>query len=208
MLVGILAIGLGLLLSQILGYGSVAAKLEEKISRYESEYQVRFGISLNEYEALSSEGQKNFDAAYDALIADQEVLDTYRRQVNLMVIIVNCSLLVAYLVLEFALPLKIGHGRSPGKWAFGLAVTDADGSQARPSALFIRAVLGKFALCALPLSYLLTMMFFGTVTMASLAISGILIMVQLFLFLSPSHAMLQDRLSATAVVDLNRNAAA
>ena len=51
----ILAVGLGVLLSGLLGYDSYSAAVDEAYRQYETEYGIVFEITQEEYDALSAE---------------------------------------------------------------------------------------------------------------------------------------------------------
>ena len=139
----ILAVGFGALISMLTGYTSKTEQMDAAFSRYEQEYGVSFRITEDIYNQYTQEEKDRYDAAYAALTADQETMSLYQMIVSLMLLMVTFSLLAAFLILEFAVPLKLGHGRTIGKKVFGLAVTDTDAVKLRPVALFIRSILGN-----------------------------------------------------------------
>ena len=201
-LFSILAVGIGALLSLITGYESYSTRLEESFARYENEYGVSFSITQEDYEAFSPQEKEKYDTAYAALTEDSEVVQVYQKVVTLMLLMVTFSLLAAFLILEFAVPLWIGYGRTLGKKIFGLALTTQDGVRIRNVALFVRTVLGKFTIETMIPAYVLTMLFFNVVGLFGTVLLFILAVCQLILYFSSENRMvLHDRMAGTVVVD-------
>ena len=201
-LLSILAVGIGTLLSLILGYETQTARMQEAFGRYETEYGVTFNITQEEYEAYSAEKKEIYDAAYAALIQDGEAVGLYQKVVNLMLLIVTFSLLAAFLILEFAVPLWMGYGRTVGKRIFGLALTTQEGVKIRNVALLVRTLLGKFTIETMIPAYVITMIFFNMVGLFGTMLLFILAVCQLILyFTSQNRMVLHDRMAGTVVVD-------
>ena len=73
-LTAILAVGIGLMLSVLLGYDQHSNALNAAYEKYETQYGVNFEITAQEYEAMTQAEKDNYDAAYEALIADKEAM--------------------------------------------------------------------------------------------------------------------------------------
>ena len=198
----IVAVGIGTLLSLLLGYESYSVRMEESFARYEEEYNVSFSITKEEYDAFSEEQKARYDSAYAALTEDTEAMEVYQKIVNLMLLMVTLSLLAAFLILEFAVPLWMGDGRTFGKRIFGLALTTKEGVKIRTSALFIRTVLGKFTIETMIPAYVITMLFFNIVGMFGTLMLLVLAGCELIMyFISEDRMLLHDRMAGTVVVD-------
>ena len=126
-LLSVIVVGFAVLLSWLLGYDSYSAAMEDGYARYEAQYGVTFEISLEEYEAMTAEERANYDAAYEALIADQEVLYNYNMVLHLTMLVITLAFLISLLLWEFFLPLWLGHGHTLGKRIFGLCLIRNDG---------------------------------------------------------------------------------
>jgi hypothetical protein len=100
-LVAMLAVGMAVLLSWAFGYNTHSQNLEDAYSRYEAQYGVQFRMSQAEFDALSQEQKDLYNTAYDALIADDEVVYTYNLVLNLTLLITTFGILAALLLLEF-----------------------------------------------------------------------------------------------------------
>ena len=201
-LLSILAVGIGCLFSLVSGYNRQAQIFEDAMIRYEKEYGVQLRISEETFLAMNQEEKKQYEKAYAALTEDEEAMRAYQTTMNLMLLMVTFSLLGAFLILEFVLPLKLGHGRTLGKKIFGLAVMDTESVRIRPASLFARTVLGKYAVETMVPAYVITMFVFGFASLISLLVLLALLIIQPVLyFTSRTHALLHDKIASTVVVD-------
>lgn len=199
----ILAVGLGVLLSGLLGYDSYSNAVDEAYRRYEAEYGIVFEITQEEYDALTAEERRSYDDAYAALIADTDAMYDYNMMLNLSLVITTGGILLAYLLWEFFMPLWLGNGQTLGKKIFGLCLVRNDGVKMNTMQLFTRTLLGKFTIETMIPVYILLMLFWGTMDLTGTLILGALLVGQLVcLSVSRSNAAIHDLLAGTAVVDL------
>jgi len=201
-LVSILAVGIAFLFSALLGYNQYSDRVENGYARYEAEYGVSFDVSQQEYQNWTEDMRANYEAAYQALIADEAVLHAYNMVVNLTMMITSLSILLAVLLWEFVLPLILKNGQTLGKKIFGLCLVRSDCVRINNLQLFVRTVLGKYAIETMIPVYILLMLFWGitdlsgTLILVALAVAEILI-----LALNRRNAAIHDLLAGTAVVD-------
>lgn len=201
-MLAVLITGTGFLLSSALGYDGYLDRLNAYYDEYEQEYGVKFEITQQDYQQMPAEKQQAFDDAYDALIADQDVLKTYSMVVNLTLVISSLSILIGYLILEFAVPLWLKNGQTLGKKIFGIAVMHTECIQITPMLLFIRTILGKYTLETMVPVLILVMIFFNTIGLTGTIILGLLLLVQIILVIAtPTNSFLHDILAKTVVVD-------
>lgn len=201
-LVSVLAVGIGFLLSLASGYDSYNQAVTDGYARYEAQYDVVFNITQEEYLAMDEQTRQNYDAAYDALIADEEVLYAYNMVVSLIMLIIGLSLLGAVLVLEFVVPLCFKNGQTIGKKVFSLAVMRTDGVKLSTLQLFARSILGKFTVETMIPVCILLMIFWGAMGIVGLLVLVILFVVQAVLLVATkNNAMLHDIIGCTVVVD-------
>lgn len=199
---GVLAVGIGMLLSGLLGYDRYNGILEQSYAKYESEYGIRFEITENEYQAMTEAERKNYGDAYDALTADGEAMYAYRMTLRLSLLITTLGLLFAVLLWEFAIPLFLGNGQTLGKKIFGLCLVRTDGVKVNNLQLFTRAVLGKFTIEIMVPVYILLMVFWGSIgLLAPLILLGLLVGQIVSLAVTRTNAALHDLLAGTVVVD-------
>ena len=203
-LTGILAVGLGLLLSALLGYDGHSRNLDMAYAKYEAEYGITFDISQEEYTALAEDTRQRYDAAYEALIRDEEAMYAYNMMLSLSLVITSFGILLAYLLWEFLLPLWLGNGQTLGKKIFGLCLIRADGVQVNTMQLFTRMLLGKYTVeTMIPVSVLL-MLFWGTIDLTGTLILLALLAAQLVcLAVTRTNSALHDLLAGTVVADMS-----
>ena len=201
-LVGVLAVGIGFVLSLALGYDGYNDAVTDGYAKYEAQYGVVFDITQDEYLAMDEETRQNYDAAYDALIADEEVLYAYNMVVSLIMLIVSLSLFVSILLLEFVVPLCFKNGQTIGKKVFALAVIRTDGIRLSTLQLFVRSVLGKFTVETMISVCILMMLFWGTMGAVGLFVLVALLITQAILVIATkTDSLLHDVFACTVVVD-------
>jgi len=201
-LLSVLVVGIGVLLSWLLGYDGYSASLEAGYARYEAEYGVVFEITQEEYQAMTEPEQKNYDAAYDALIADRQVLYDYNMVINLSLVITTLAILLGLLIWEFFIPLWFGHGQTLGKRIFGLCLVRNDGVKMNTMQLFARTILGKFTIETMIPVYILLMLYFGTMDVTGTMILFALLLAQIIcLAATKSNSAIHDLVAGTVVVD-------
>ena len=199
----ILAVGAALLLSYMLDYDGYAKQLEDRYTAVEREYGLSLDLTEEEYNALSEGERETYDKALNALNEDQTAAYAYGMMINLSFLMITFSILSAYLLLEFLVPLLFGNGQTFGKKIFGIAVMQSDGVKLSSILLFARTVLGKFAVETMVPAYIILMIFLGFLGFGGTLLIGILLAVQLFLFaFTKGHTLIHDKLSQTVTVDL------
>ena len=202
-LTAILAVGLGFLLSALLGYDSYSRTLDAAYDRYEQEYGIVFDITLEEYDALPADQQQLYQDASDAVNADTEAMYAYNMMLNLSLVILTVSILLAVLLWEFAFPLYFGNGQTLGKKIFGLCLVRTDCVRLNKLQLFARTVLGKFAVETMLPVYILFLSFWGVLGATGTMILVALTIGQLMcLIISRTNSALHDLMAGTAVVDM------
>ncbi len=199
----ILVMGLALLLSTVFNFSSYSQQLDAAYEKYEKEYGVDFGITADELDKLSPAEKEKFDAASKALSQDKEALYAYNMIINLVLIIMTGSILAAFLILEFAVPLKLGNGQTLGKKIFGIALMRIDGVKINTVSLFVRTLLGKFTLeTMLPLMLVLLILFGGLGLVGTVILGLILLLQVIMMIVTNTNSLIHDKLANTVVVDM------
>ncbi len=202
-LIVVLVTGIAAALTAVFQYQSYVDSFYTGYDRYQKEYGVEFGITQEQYDALTPEQKDNFDKATEALNADEEFVHAYNMMTSLILLIITISILVAYLLLEFFLPLKLGNGQTLGKKIFGLAVMRVDGVRISPVILFVRAILGKYTIGTMVPVMLVVMILMGQLGLLGTAILGLILLLQvIMMFVTRTNATIHDLLASTVVVDM------
>ena len=201
-LTGILAVAFGLILSALLGYDSYSDTLDRAYETYETRFGISFEISQADFDAMEETQRENYNAAYQALIADEEAMYAYNMMISLSLVIISLGVLLAVLLWEFLIPLRLGHGRTLGKKIFGLCLVRSDVVQMNNLQLFTRSILGKYAIETMVPVLIALMIFWGTMgVMGTLVVAGITIGQLFGLLVTRSHSAIHDLLAGTVVVD-------
>ena len=203
-MLGIVTVGAALLLSSVLGYDRYNEQVNNAYARYEQEYGVSFDITEEEYLALSQEQKDNLQAASDALSADREAGYAYTMMLNLTLIIITFSILIAYLLLELAVPLFFKNGQTLGKKVFGVAVMRVDGVRINNITLFVRTVLGKYTIETMIPVLILIMIFFNMIGIIGGAILLLILILQIAMLIAThTNSAIHDLIANTVAVDIS-----
>lgn len=202
-MLSIVAVLFAWLLSVALGYDVYSDRVDESYARYSEEYNVDLTMSLAEYESLSAEEGARLDEAYAALSADHEALYAYNMMIRLTIVIVSIGILLAFVLTEFTVPLLLGNGQTIGKKVFGICLMGTDMVKIRPVQLFIRTVLGKYAVETMIPVLIVMMILFGTIGIVGpIVLFGLLLLEVIVCAVSGKRAFIHDLPAATVAVDM------
>ena len=186
---------------------SAALKYDKYVDLYDERYEYYLKKSgfdeSTEYSKLSDEDKKLYDLADEEFKHDKEAIYAISMMFNLSLIIVTFPTLLAFLILEFFVPLLFKNGQTLGKKIFGIAVMRVDGIRVNGVLMFARSILGKFTVgTMLPiLAFVLT--FFGILGIVGILIFGGIIFTQIVLVLfTKAHTPIHDKLAQTVTVDM------
>lgn len=203
-LLAVLATGVMYLASVILGCDRYIDQVNDAYSHYEEAYGISFEVTQEEYDAYTDEQRQNWDDAYQALISDDEAMYAYNMMVNLILVMTTAGILVSMLILHFVIPLILKNGQTVGKKAFSIGLVRQDGVKLNNLQLFVRTLLGQFALETMIPVYIIIMMLWGTVGMMGPIVLIVLIIAQLICVLATRNSTaIHDLLAGTVVVDLS-----
>lgn len=215
-MLSIVAVGVAALLSLIVSYDGAYKDYDANLKEYnaytgavEERFDAKLSISKEEYDALDEEAKERYDAMIDALNADDEAKrlykvteNSFKKLSNLTLIIVTGGLLAAFIILEFVVPLLFKDGRTLGKKVFGLAVMQTNGVKINGPILFIRTVLGKYAIETMIPAYIVIMFLFGKADILMLVLFALVPLVNLIVIIATkNNSLLHDLLAKTVVVD-------
>lgn len=223
MLLCMLAVGFFWAISGISNYDTHSAKLEEYYTQYETEYGVTFDFLSYGVDVLPEEERAAYDAmseaeqadylerytqtcndAYQAMITNEDMVATYNLVLQLTILILCIGIFLARLVLDFAVPFLMRNGQTVGKKIFSLAVMRTSGVRINAVSLFIRAILGKYAIETMIPVFVVAMWLLGIMGIGGTVIVAILMLAQLFLVITtPTKAMIHDKLADTVVVEMS-----
>ena len=202
-LICILSVGIAALLSFVLKYDGYYDTLNERYAAIGEELNLDFFIDDEDYFALSEEEQLRYNEGLKVLYEDDQFVIANYMIFNLSFIIVIFSTLIAFLLLEFLVPMLFKNGQTLGKKIFGVAVMRIDGVKISGPILFTRTVLGKYTVeTMLPIIFVLMVIFNVTnVLSALIAIGAIFLTHIIMMIVSKNNAGIHDIIANTVTVD-------
>jgi len=202
-LLGIVAVLFGWVLSGITGYESYNQALDDAYARYGEAYGVNLQLSLSEYEALSAQQREALNTAYAAMGADGEAMHNYNMVIHLTLLITSLGILFGYLLMELVIPLKLGSGQTLGKKIFSIGLMQQDGIRVNGRVMFVRTILGKYAIETMVPVLILLMIWLGILGLTgTLVLAGILLLQACLLLFTRKRLVIHDALACTVAVDV------
>ena len=199
----IIATLMALVLAAVTNYDGYSEQLDARYTYFEEQYGVSRNLTQEQVNAMTDEERANLTAASDAIAADEEALYAYNMMLQLIIIMTSFGILLGYVVLEFAVPMVLGNGQTIGKKVFSLGVMQQNGVRVNGVCMFIRTVLGKYAIETMIPVMMVLMLFFGTIGTVGWIIVGAIGIVQVALLVTTrERCMIHDKLAYTVTVDL------
>ena len=198
----VLATAFAALLSFAFGYDNYRSQLNAAYEQYETTYGVKFDLTLAEYEKLTEEELKLYEQAVAALNSDKEVMRAYSMMMTLTLVILSMSILLAFVLLEFVIPLLFGNGMTLGKKVFNVALIRVDGVKLTPFMLFVRTILGKYTLETMIPVLIIVMLFFGSIGLEGTLVLILILLLQAgLLIFNRTRSVIHDLIACTVAVD-------
>ena len=221
----ILASGFVFAISAIINYDSYYDKMNQYYDEFEEENGFSFNmfsknedelndkekrikeISSKALEDLTEEEKQikeEYEKAIDDFVNDKDILYIYNMLINLTLLMVTISVLLAILIIEFVLPLVFKNGQTIGKKCFGLCLVKNNCVRINAPILFIRTVLGKFTVETMIPIYIIIMIIFGGAGITGTIVLVLILFIQLILVISTkNNCLIHDLMAGTVVVDKN-----
>ena len=199
----IIATLMAFVLAAVTNYDGYSEQLDARYTYFEEQYGVSRNLTQEQVNAMTDEERANLTAASDAIAADEEALYAYNMMLQLIIIMTSFGILLGYVVLEFAVPMVLGNGQTIGKKVFSLGVMQQNSVRVNGVCMFIRTVLGKYAIETMIPVMMVLMLFFGTIGTVGWIIVGAIGIVQVALLITTrERCMIHDKLANTVTVDL------
>jgi len=203
-MLAIIVVGLLALISAILGFEYHTANLQTIYDEYETQYGISFDITEQELLALPEEQLAIYKEANEALNQDQAFLDLYNKVINIGMVSISLSVLIAYVFMEFLVPLLFGNGQTAGKKIFSIALVRTDGVRVTTFMMFARSILGKCTVETMIPLLLILMIFFGIGGLECVLILGLILLLQVVLLIkTKNNSAIHDLMACTVAVDMN-----
>lgn len=167
--------------------------------------------SLNELmKALDNSDGKDAGtkAAYDEykkLPPVETVNFQYKYVYNLLFMMTSVGTLLAYLALEFILPIILKNGQTVGKKVFGICLVRPNCVRITTLSLFARTILGKYAIetmFPILLVFLFLFLFGGLGALAIILLAALALLNIILFFALKNRTPIHDLLAGTVAVDM------
>ncbi len=199
----IVATLMALLFSYLTGYDGWVDKLDQRYALVEAEYGVSRSVTQADIDQMDEMQLANLEAASKAISEDAEANHAYLMLLQLMVLIASLSLLFAFLLMEFAVPMLFKNGQTIGKKIFGVAVMRVSGVRINGVCLFIRTILGKFTIETMIPVMMFLMLYIGAIGLSGLIVMAVVLVANIALLIATKeNAMIHDKLANTVTVDM------
>lgn len=199
---GIVVVGIAFILSSVLNYDTYSQAVNDAYEKYEAEYGVTFEMTEEQYAAMTEEEQRQYEQAYQALIADDEAMYAYNMVINLTLLMITISILIGHVLLEYVVPLLFKNGQTLGKKIFGICVMRTDGVKLSTVQLFVRSILGKYTVETMIPVLIIVMLYFNAVGITGTIVLGLILLLQIIVIgVTRTNSAIHDLLSGTVVVD-------
>ncbi len=149
--------------------------------------------------------QDEANARIKALTSDQTFKDNYYKMNLGPIIITSSALLVSLLIYEYIMPIFFKHGRSLGKYLFGIGYVNEDDLDISMKNLTVKFLFGKIIVnTVIPYTGVLLIIYqTGLVVIGCVFVLGVPIINILMLFLSKDQRLLSDYIGKMKPVDNN-----
>ena len=160
-------------------------------------------MTADKYEALSEEHRALFDSVYDIYKNDERVSYAFTKEITVLMSAISLSIILAYLGLEFFIPLKLGNGQTIGKKVFAIGVMQVNGVKINNIALFARSMLGKCTVETMVPALIILMILQGAINIVGLLVLMLLVVFEMALLISTrTNSMIHDAFAFTVAVDM------
>ena len=127
----------------------------------------------------------------------------YRYVYSLLFMMVSLGILLAYIVLEFVIPIILKNGQTIGKKVFAICLVRNDCVKISVMALFARTLLGKFAIETMfPVLLVFLFLFGGLGVLAIVLFAAITVLNVALFFATKNRTPIHDMLAGTVAVDM------
>ena len=186
------------------------AHLQQYYVVYGAKYDVDFNLSQEDYDAMPKREQEEYDEKRaqaekeinQELVTDETYIDLSAKMFGSTLFIVASGVLASHLILHFAVPLFLKNGQTLGKKMFGLAVIRTNCVKVSNPVLFIREIIGLYAMETMFPLLIVLMIYFGYLGIVGTITILLLLVLQLGVMIkTQTNSSIHDLLSDTMVVD-------
>ena len=160
-------------------------------------------MTAEKYNALSEEDRAYFDSVYDIYKVDERVSYAFAKEITALLSAASIAIILAYLALEFLVPLKLGNGQTIGKKIFAIGVMQVNGVRITSISLFARSMLGKCTIETMVPALISIMILRGAINIVGLLVLALIAVFQMILLISTkTNSLIHDIFAFTVTVDM------
>ena len=213
-LVVILTTGAALAVSAIVKYDACLEAYQTRhetfLIKIEETYGINLHITAEEYNALSEEERVVYDATQELALmeldellhADQEFMALQSKIFSHILLITSISILCGVVGTHFIIPFFLKNGQTLGKKVFGLAVMRTNCTKISNPVLFIRSIVGMYAMETMFPIFIFIMTYFGVLGIVGLVVLALFLILEIGVMIATkTNSSIHDLLSDTVVVD-------
>lgn len=142
-------------------------------------------------------------SAYEKLPSVKTVNAQYKYVYTLLFTMVSIGVLLAYLMLEFIIPLILKNGQTIGKKVFTIGLVRPNCVKITNLSLFARTIIGKFAIETMFPILLIFLFLFGGLGSLAVILFGAIILFNIILFFATKNKTpIHDIIASTVTVDI------
>ena len=205
-----LTMALFLVFSPIFKVDDHSQKLRDYKNQYAAQYEVDLDLASKNSSTIPEEEKAAYEANYEKYEAMNEAMakDKEVQAVNADIIIAFAasfavSIFFATLLLCFVIPLLFKDGRTLGKRVFGLAVIRTNGVKISTPVLFIRSMVGVYAIETMFPILLVFMMIMGMLGLiGGILLIGFALLQIACMITTQNNQCVHDLLTDSVVVDM------
>ncbi len=159
-------------------------------------------ITVETYEQLSEEEKARYEEVAKVIAADPEMQALQSKIHTQIFAMLSLGVFCSHFLWYFLLPLFFKNGQTLGKKCFGLAVIRTNGVKISNPVLFVRSMLGLYAMETMAPILFVWMILFGSLGYVGIiTILGIFVLQIAVMIKTPTNSCIHDLLSDTTVVD-------
>jgi len=200
----VIAVGIAVIISSVLGYDAKVDKLEDAYLQYEEKFDVDFDIKEEDYNKLTDAEKQKYEDASKAIANDDKIAQTYNMIFNLTLVMISLSLLITFLFMELLIPVLLKNGQTLGKKIFGVALMRTDGVKVSFFQVFVRAILGKYTIETMIPALIFMMFIMGSTGPTGIIVIGLILLLEIIVFVATkTNSLIHDLMAVTVAVDMN-----
>lgn len=209
-LISIVAVGVAFAISGITNFNTTLDSYQSHINQYAEENGIKLDITEDEYNALSEEERKLYDGMGAELSKNEDFLRDYQLVIGMTLVMITLAPFIAFLLLEFLVPLFLKNGQTLGKKIFAVGVVRMDSVRITPFILFARNMLGKYTIGVMIPLYMAVFVFMRALLGISflspllcVVIFATVVLLNIGLFVGTrAHTCIHDCFAGTVAIDM------